>query len=50
VRYILWSQRLNPEGNYDLPSSSLSPLRAYIHEHYKKVKVFADQDEIWERE
>jgi hypothetical protein len=50
VRYILWSQQLNPEGDFDPPASALPPLRRYLHEHYKRVKVFADRDEIWERE
>jgi hypothetical protein len=48
VHYILWSQRLDSQENYD-PTNSLLPLRAYIHDHYRQVKVFADQDEIWER-
>ena len=50
VRYILWSQQLNPVGDFDPPGSALPPLRAYLHDHYRKVKVFADQDEVWERE
>jgi hypothetical protein len=50
VRYILWSQQLNPAGDLDPPGSALPPLRAYLHAHYRKVKVFADQDEVWERE
>jgi hypothetical protein len=50
VPYILWQQQLNPQGDYDPPGSSLAPLRIYLHQHYKKVKVFEDQDEIWERE
>jgi hypothetical protein len=50
VRYILWSRQLNLQGNPEPPTSSLGPLRVYLLEHYKKVKVFADQDEIWERE
>ena len=49
VRYILWSQQLNPNGDLDLPPSSLSPLRSYLHAHYIKVMVFGDRDEIWER-
>jgi len=50
VRYILWSKQLNLQGSPDPPTSSLAPLRVYLHERYKKVKVFADQDEIWQRE
>ena len=50
VRYILWSQQLNPAGDFDPPRSELAPLRAYLHAHYRKVKVFADQDAVWERE
>jgi hypothetical protein len=50
VHYILWSQRLNAPGNHEPPTSSLAPLRAYMSEHYKRVIVFGDQDEIWERD
>jgi hypothetical protein len=50
VHYILWSQRLNAPGDHEPPTSSLSPLRTYIHEHYRRVKVFGDLDEIWERD
>jgi hypothetical protein len=50
VRYILWAQQLNLQGDHELPTSALAPLREYLHQHYKKVKVFADQDEVWERE
>jgi hypothetical protein len=50
VRYVLWSKQLNIQGNSEPPTSSLAPLRLYLHERYKKVKVFADQDEIWQRE
>jgi hypothetical protein len=49
VRYILWSRQLNLHGDPEPATSSLAPLRVYLHEHYKKVEVFADQDEIWER-
>jgi hypothetical protein len=50
VRYILWSPQLNLRENHEPPTSSLAPLRVYLHQHYRKVKVFADEDEIWERE
>jgi len=50
VRYILWSHLLNPAGDMDPPESALPPLRIYLHQHYKKIKAFADQDEVWERE
>jgi hypothetical protein len=50
VHYILWQKQLNLKVSPEPPASSLAPLRVYLHEHYKKIKVFADQDEIWERE
>jgi len=50
VHYILWSPQLKLQENHEPATSSLAPLRAYLHQHYRKVKVFADQDEIWERE
>jgi hypothetical protein len=50
VRYVLWQKQLNLEGSPAPPTSSLAPLRVYLHEHYKKIKIFLDQDEIWERE
>jgi hypothetical protein len=50
VRYILWSPQLSLRDNHEPATSSLAPLRVYLHQHYRKVKVFADQDEIWERE
>jgi hypothetical protein len=50
VHYILWSPQLNLGENHEPSTSSLAPLRVYLHQHYRKVKVFADQDEIWERE
>jgi hypothetical protein len=49
VRYILWSQLLDPADNRDLSTDSLSPLRAYLRGHYKRVQVFANREEIWER-
>ncbi len=50
VRYILWSRQLSLQGNPEPATSSLAALRVYLLERYKKVKVFGDRDEIWERE
>jgi hypothetical protein len=46
VRYILWSPGLNwpdPERPW---ADHLGPLRDYLHEHYQRVEVFSDQDEL----
>jgi Dolichyl-phosphate-mannose-protein mannosyltransferase len=43
VQYVLWSPRL------DSATSGLAAFREFLHEHYRRVWTFSDQDEIWER-
>jgi hypothetical protein len=51
VKYILWSPVLNEQRDSRGPwENHLGPLRTYLHSHYRRVQVFADGDEVWERE
>jgi hypothetical protein len=49
VRYVLWTVfNDHPDATY--PSAyHLSPLRDYLRDRYRRVYIFSDQDEIWER-
>jgi len=49
VPHILWSQNLDYSDPASPHSDHLGPLRDYLHEHYRRVQVFSDQDELWER-
>jgi hypothetical protein len=51
VHYVLWSyEDLDRVPDWEDPSDDhLGPLRDYIHSHYRVVKVFVNNDEIWER-
>ena len=51
VRYVSWSPPdLDILPEWEKPSDDhLGPLRDYIHSHYRLVKVFAYDYEIWER-
>jgi hypothetical protein len=50
VKYILWSPRL---VSLDVPhrygQDHLDPFRVFLSSHYRRVHVFSDRDEIWER-
>jgi hypothetical protein len=49
VRYILWIEYNDyPDANYQ-SAYHLSPLRDYLYNRYRRVQVFSDKDEIWER-
>jgi hypothetical protein len=51
VRYILWTPD-DPDKipKWEDPSDDhLGPLQDYIHSHYRRVKVFADFTEVWEK-
>jgi hypothetical protein len=50
ARYVLWSHYLNDPGNNRDAVDRLSPFRAYLNDHYRRVHVFSDQDEMWERD
>jgi hypothetical protein len=51
ARYILWEPAfLNiAPGSKAAPDDHLGPLREYLHSHYRKIKVFSNFKEIWER-
>lgn len=50
VRYILWEPRLNSPLEPEHPETyHLAPFRDYMSKHYRRVYLFADQQEIWER-
>lgn len=50
VRYLLWSPRL---GSFALQKEDvddhLATFRAYLEEHYRRVRTFSDADQLWER-
>jgi hypothetical protein len=49
VPYVLWNEYSDhPDAKYQ-SAYHLSPLRDYLHDRYRRVHVFSDQDEIWER-
>jgi len=49
VRFVLWAAYNDyPDPKYQ-SAYHLSPLRDYLHDRYRRVHVFSDQDEIWER-
>jgi hypothetical protein len=49
VQYVLWTEYNDyPDAKYQ-SAYHLSPLRGYLHDRYRRVRVFSDQDEIWER-
>jgi len=50
VKYILWSPRLvSPDEPHRYGQDHLGPFRAFLTSHYRRVQVFSDRDEIWER-
>ncbi len=49
TRYVLWSHYLDDPGTSYEAVDRLSPFRAYLNDHYRRVHVFSDEDEIWER-
>jgi hypothetical protein len=50
VRYIFWTPDLDKIPKWEDPSDAhLGPLREYIHTHYRRIKVFADSTEVWEK-
>jgi hypothetical protein len=49
VRYVLWSKYNDYPDAKCQSAYHLSPLRDYLHDRYRRVRVFSDQDEIWER-
>lgn len=50
ARYVVWSPFLDTIPDWERPSDNhLGPLRDYIRRHYRRVKVFTNSDEVWER-
>jgi hypothetical protein len=51
VRYISWDGvELGTAADWGSPDDHrLGPLWNYMHSHYRRVRMFADFDEIWER-
>jgi hypothetical protein len=51
VKYILWHPQFT--GSVDVPEDerdTLTAFRVYMIQHYKRVQVFTNQDQIWERQ
>jgi len=49
VKYILWTPgRGDPNYAAYYRPNRLGPFRAYMVNHYTRVHVFSDQDEIWQ--
>ena len=50
VQYILWAPRLNTPADPAHPESyHLTSFRDYMQSRYRKVWVFSDKDEVWQR-
>jgi hypothetical protein len=50
VKYVVWAPELNTPDDPARPSEYyLGPMRSYLTSHYKRVEVFADGDEVWQR-
>jgi len=49
VRYILWSPSLDGPNPLRPNIYQLEPLRSYLYSTYRRVHVFPDREEIWER-
>jgi Dolichyl-phosphate-mannose-protein mannosyltransferase len=50
VKYVLWSPRLIALSQpYRYRQDDLDPFRAFLNSHYRRVHIFSDGDEIWER-
>jgi hypothetical protein len=50
VRWAVWTAWLDAPTVHESHGDHLAPLRAYLRDHYRIAKVFADGDEAWERE
>jgi hypothetical protein len=50
TRLVLWPPRLDyPIDPYRPRTSHIVPLRSYIHAAYRRVHVFPDGEEVWEK-
>jgi hypothetical protein len=52
VKYVAWYSGLNTETEiHEHPEGDhLDPMWDYLHQHYRAVVTFANQDQIWERD
>ncbi|HEX3472846.1 MAG TPA: hypothetical protein VHT28_16820 [Silvibacterium sp.] len=51
VKYVLWSPRLDHPDDPTRPwEDHLGPFRSYLKSRYRRVHVFSNDDEVWERE
>jgi len=48
VRYVLWSPHLDGLEAGQSRADHLLPFRAFLHDHYDRVWIFSDHEEIWE--
>jgi hypothetical protein len=49
VRYVLWSHHLDSPPSDEVTVDPLPPFREYLRDRYRRVWIFSDHDEIWER-
>lgn len=49
VRFVSWYSGLDRNGVLYPQGDHLKPVRDYLRQHYRIAKVFANEDEIWER-
>jgi hypothetical protein len=50
VELILWSPKLDAAEDPGNPAEyHLGPIRSYLEDHYNRILVFPDQDELWQR-
>jgi hypothetical protein len=48
VQYILWSHWLQRGLQDNAGVDDLEPFRKFMEDHYTRVHVFPNQDEIWQ--
>ena len=49
VQFVVWSPSIESDARASSLADSLPPLRRYLDDCYLRVKVFADEDEVWQR-
>jgi hypothetical protein len=50
VKYVVWAPELNTPDDPARPREYyLGPMHSYLTSHYTRVEVFADGDEVWQR-
>jgi len=48
VRYVLWSPQLESREAGQSSADHLLPFRVFLHDHYDRIWIFSDHEEIWE--